>query len=159
MPASNLNHSGVDEYPLVAFHFKVTFSDVGGGADTSFQEVTGISSEIETESYVEGGENRYVHQLPKAVKHPNLVVKRGIAKMSSPLVEWCRSVLEMDFTEPIAPKSIRVVLLNEKGEPARAWIFANAYPVKWEVESFHSTKNEVAIEKIEFSYSHSNLEA
>lgn len=64
MPASNLNHSGVDEYPLVAFHFKVTFSDVGGGTDTSFQEVTGISSEIETESYVEGGKTAmYINYL------------------------------------------------------------------------------------------------
>ena len=28
---------------------------------------------------VEGGENRFVHQLPKAVKHPNLALKRGLA--------------------------------------------------------------------------------
>lgn len=158
MPVSDLNHSAADQYPLPAFHFKVTFSDLGGGGDTSFQEVTGISSEMETEVYVEGGENRFVYQLPKAIKHPNLILKRGLTQRDSPLVEWCRSTLEMDFTEPITPMSIRVVLLNEKGEPARAWFFANAYPVKWEVESFNSTKNEVAIEKIELSYTHSNLE-
>ncbi|TPW15554.1 MAG: hypothetical protein FD130_1178, partial [Halothiobacillaceae bacterium] len=37
-----------------------------------------------------------------------------------------------------------------------AWTFANAYPVSWEVESFSSTKNEVAIEKLELSYNYSN---
>jgi phage tail-like protein len=158
MSPKSPSHSATNEYPLPAFHFKVTFFGMGSDEDTSFQEVTGISSEIETESYVEGGENRYVHKLPKAVKHPNLILKRGIAKKSSPLVIWCRSVLEMDFVIPIIPQMMSVILLNERGEPARAWSFANAYPVKWEVESFHSTKNEVAIEKIELSYTHSSLE-
>jgi len=49
-----------------------------------------------------------------------------------------------------------VQLLNEKGMPKRAWSFMNAYPVSWEVDEFNSTKNEVAIEKIELSYTWSN---
>ncbi|MEN8128670.1 MAG: phage tail protein [Pseudomonadota bacterium] len=145
-----------DGYPPSAFYFKVVFAATQGMSDTSFQEVTGIGSEIETEDVIEGGENRYVHQLPKSVKHPKLVLKRGIAKMSSPLVVWCRSVLEADFTSPIVPMPINVFLLNENKTPIRAWSFANAYPVNWEVESFNSTKNEVALEKIELSYNYSN---
>lgn len=125
-------------------------------SDTSFQEVTGIGSEIETEPYSEGGENRYVHQLPKSVKHPKLVLKRGIAKMSSPLVIWCRSVFEADFMAPIVPMPIMVYLMNEDKIPIRGWSFANAYPVNWEVDNFNSTKNEVAIEKIELSYNYTN---
>ncbi len=127
-----------------------------GMADTSFQDVTGIGSEIETEDVVEGGENRYVHRLPKTVKHPKLVLKRGIAKMSSPLVVWCRTVFEGDLAVPIIPMPMTVFLLNENQIPIRAWTFANAYPVNWEVEDFNSTKNEVAIEKIELSYNYSN---
>lgn len=145
-----------DRYPPSAFYFKVVFSATLGMSDTSFQEVTGIGSEIETEDVIEGGENRYVHQLPKSVKHPKLVLKRGIAKMSSPLVIWCRSVLEADYISPIVPKPISVFLLNENKTPIRAWSFTNAYPVNWEVESFNSTKNEVAVEKIELSYNYSN---
>lgn len=144
-----------DAYPPVAFHFKVVFSASLGMKDTSFQEVSGIGSEIETESVVEGGENRYVHQLPTAVTHPKLVLKRGIASMTSPLVVWCRSVLEADFIKPIVPMPILVFLLNEQNIPIRAWSFANAYPVNWEVEPLHSTKNEVAIEKIELRYNYS----
>lgn len=125
-------------------------------SDTSFQEVTGIGSEIETEPYSEGGENRYIHQLPKSVKHPKLVLKRGIAKMSSPLVIWCRSVFEADFMAPIVPMPIMVYLMNEDKIPIRGWSFDNAYPVNWEVDNFNSTKNEVAIEKIELSYNYTN---
>ena len=88
-----------DGYQHPAFYFKVAFAATAGMSDTSFQEVSGIGSEMETEPYVEGGENRYVHQLPKSVKHPKLVLKRGIATMTSPLVLWCRSIFEGDFTE------------------------------------------------------------
>ena len=143
-----VSFSGSGDYPPSAFHFKVVFSATAGMADTSFQEVSGIGSEIDTEEVVEGGENRYVHRLPKGVKHPKLVLKRGIAKGTSPLVIWCRSVLEADFIAPIVPMPILVFLLDENGAPARAWSFANAYPVNWEVDDFNSTKNEVAIEKI-----------
>jgi len=143
--------SGAESYPLPAFFFEVI---IGSGGDTSFQEVTGIRNELETESVVEGGENRFVHQLPKAVKHPNLVLKRGIAKSDSSLVQWCKSVLEQDFTKAIETKELEVRLLNEEKEAVRSWSFVNAYPVNWEVESFNSTKNEVAIEKIELAYSH-----
>jgi phage tail-like protein len=71
-------------------------------------------------------------------------------------VIWCRSVMELDFIAPIVTQPISVYLMNENSIPIRAWTFANAYPVKWSVDSFNSTKNEVAIEKIVLSYTYSN---
>lgn len=147
---------GKGGYPPSAFYFKVVFSATMGMSDTSFQDVSGITSELETETVTEGGENRYQLQLPKAVKHPLLELKRGIASATSPLVVWCRSVFEMDFAVPIVPMPIAVYLMDENQVPIRAWTFANAFPVKWEVEGFGSTKNEVAIEKIALSYTYSN---
>jgi len=143
------------DYPPSAFYFKVVFGATLGMADTSFQDVSGISSEVTTEDVIEGGENRFVHKLPKGITHSNLELKRGIASMTSPLVVWCRSVMEMDFIVPVMAQPIGVYLMNENQIPIRAWTFANAFPVKWEVESFNSTKNEVAIEKIVLSYTYS----
>lgn len=142
------------DYPLPAFHFKVGFVATLGMLDTSFQEVSGISSEVETEPVVEGG-NQYVRHLPKSVKHPNLVLKRGIAPITSPLVIWCRAIMEANFMVPIVPMPLGVQLLNERNLPVRGWLFADAYPVKWEIEPFNATKNEVAIEKIELTYMYS----
>lgn len=147
---------GGDEYPPSAFYFKVVFGTTQGASDSSFQEVSGITSEMKTESIVEGGENRFVHKLPTSIERGNLELKRGIASASSPLVIWCRSVMEMDFMAPIVPQAIDIYLMNSNQEPIRAWNFANAFPVKWEVESFNSTKNEVAIEKIVLSYTYSS---
>lgn len=151
-----MSSSFSDMYLPSAFYFKVAFTATAGPADTSFQEVSGIAAELDTETVVEGGENRYVHTLPKGVKHPFLELKRGIAPLNSPLVAWCRSVFEMDFITSVVAQAIVVQLLDESMSPIRAWSFANAFPVKWEVEHFNSTKNEVAIEKIVLSYTYSN---
>lgn len=140
------------DYPPAAFYFTVCFDTTLRDADCSFREVSGISAERETETVVDGGENRYVLQLPKAAKNPRLVLKRGIAPMRSRLVKWCTSVLEGDLSQPIVPKLMWVSLLDEKGDPLRTWSFENAYPVKWEVEPFQASKNEVALEKIEIAY-------
>ena len=140
-------------YPPAAFYFRVVFEATRGKVDTSFQEVSGINATIETEEVPEGGE-LFPHRLPKAVKYDNLILKRGIAELSSPLVKWCKSVLETNFISPVAPRSIRVFLLDEKKVPRRAWMFANAFPVKWQVDAFNSVKNEVAIETIEFTYNY-----
>lgn len=142
-------------YPPSAFYFKVSFDAETNGSDSAFQEVSGITSEMKLEDVREGGENRFTHKLPTNVSHGNLELKRGIAPFESPLVEWCRNVMEMDFVEPITPKTVWVYLLDGQGEKIRGWSFENAFPVKWDVESFNSTKNEVAIEKIALSYTHS----
>jgi len=145
-----------DQYPLPAFYFKVVFSGLNGKTDTAFQDVRGIASEMETEEVHEGGENRFVYQLPKGVKHPQIELKRGIARLSSPVVQWCRQTLDSGWNQPIKTSLVSVYLLNANGDPARAWSFANAYPVKWEVDEFKSTKSEVAIETIVLSYTYSN---
>ncbi|HEX7645088.1 MAG TPA: phage tail protein [Burkholderiaceae bacterium] len=143
--------ASADTYPLPAFYFRVVFVGLPGNSDTSFQEVSGISTEMETEPIVEGG-NQYSLLLPKSLKHANLVLKRGIADVSSPLVQWCRDVLETDFTKAIVPSLVKVNLLGADATPLCGWQFTNAYPVKWNIDGFSSTKNEVAIETIELCY-------
>ena len=54
---------GEGTYPPASFYFKVVLSATLGLRDTSFQEVSGIVSELSTEEYAEGGENRYKHNL------------------------------------------------------------------------------------------------
>ena len=144
------------DYPVTGFYFKVSFSSTVGSQDTSFKSVSGLNQKLETEEVLEGGENRYVHKLPTKVSHPNLVLKRGIGKLSSPLIKWCQSVFEKDFATSIVPMPLLVHLLNEKGMPVRSWNVMNAFPVSWEVDEFDAMKNEVVLETIELSYTWSN---
>jgi phage tail-like protein len=141
-----------DDYPLPAFHFKVVFAATAGKSDTSFQEVSGMKATIDTESYTELGENGFVYQLPKPATYSNLILKRGIASMTSPLVLWCRSIFESEGRIPIVPMAIMVYLMDEKKIPKRAWGLTGAFPISWDVGSFNASKNEVAIETIELRY-------
>lgn len=140
------------EWPLPAFHFAVRFDPSSGITDAAFQEVAGIAPEMETEAFREGGENRFVHQLPKGVKNPRLVLKRGVAGSDSGLVKWCRSVLEGGLAMRIKPRQVEVQLMDGAGDPVRAWLFTGAFPVKWSVAEFRANKNEVAMETVELAY-------
>ena len=141
-----------NQYPPVAFHFEVVV-DGNRNSDTSFQEVSGLNVELDTEELVEGGENRFVHHLPKPAKHPKLVLKRGIAAKNSKLISWCKKTLESDFSTRFQLKQVDVHLLNKQGNVLYSWSMTNALPVSWEIEAFNATKNEVAVEKIELQYS------
>jgi phage tail-like protein len=136
----------------LAFQFALSFGSTTSIREAAFREVSGIGTEIELEAVAEGGENRFQHQLPKAARHTPLVLKRGIAPNGSALVDWCRRTLENGFAQKIELKVVQVFLLDIGGDPVRGWSFENAYPVKWSFEGFDSTKNQVALETIEFAY-------
>ena len=61
--------------PPPVFAFRVDID--GAESDTSFQEVSGLEVQFETEDVVEGGQNRFVHRLPTRTKYSNLLLKRG----------------------------------------------------------------------------------
>ncbi|HUB90427.1 MAG TPA: phage tail protein [Dyella sp.] len=135
-----------------AFYFTVSVNSSSSGPDSSFQEVSGIELTMEVDELREGGENRFVHQLPTGVKQKRLTLKRGVAPDSSPLVGWCKRTLEDGLSVQIELATVDVKLLDEKSNPLRGWSFTNAYPVRWEIDTFNSTKNEVALETIELAY-------
>ena len=101
---------------------------------------------------MEGGESRFIHQLPRGVKQGRLVLRRGLVRRDSQLLDWCIKVFEHELDEPILPRTIKVSLLDAEQNPMRAWIFQNAYPVRWDVQAFHAGKNELAIERIDLAY-------
>jgi phage tail-like protein len=139
--------------PPVAFHFSVVFIGfIPPVPDMAFQEVSGLETSLDLESVAEGGENRFVHQLPKPAKRSNLKLKRGMTTAASGLVQWCKSTLEGDFAVPIVPKDMTVSLLNEYRIPVAVWSIGNAFPVKWTVGNLDAMKNELAVETIELAY-------
>lgn len=139
-------------YPPVAFRFEVKIQGAGMASDVAFQEVQGLEAEIEVETVAEGGENTFVHRLPKALKHPNIVLKRGIETGGSGLSDWCRDVIEGGFQEAIKPADMEILLLDAGGSPLATWQVSRAYPLKWSVAGFDAMKNEIALESIEFAH-------
>ncbi len=143
-----------DDFLLpVAFHFAVSLDGAEVKApDAAFREVSGLETEIETEELREGGENTFVHRLPKGRRQGNLSLVRGLAVGDDPLVRWCTSVLESTLATEIPTATVLVKLLDADHQPIAAWSAQNCWPVKWQVGSFDAMKNEIAVETIELSY-------
>jgi phage tail-like protein len=142
-------------YPPVAFHFKVEFGfkkELHGVEanknDIMFQSVSGLSSELQTDSIKEGGENRFEHELPVRTKFANLVLKRGVMTDSS-LIKWCVSTFQ---NLEVRPVDLEIKLLNEKHEPLMTWAVKQAWPKKWAVEDLNAMESKILIESLELKY-------
>jgi phage tail-like protein len=136
-------------WPPVSFSFSVSISGVAGANEGSFQEVTGLQVKLGTEDVKEGGENRFVHRLPTPPKYENLVLKRGLFKGSSPLIDWARQGVE-SFT--FNPKTVLINLLDENGSPLASWNVLNAYPISLLMSEFKAQENNIAIETLELAF-------
>src|ERR1700741_2002598 len=108
-------------YPPPAFYFTVTVLGAPtADVDASFQEISGIQAETQVEDYAEGGENRFVHCLPKQAKYSNLVLKRGAVATTSFFALWCGQTIGANLSLPVLPSNLLVTLLNENGNPLMA---------------------------------------
>ncbi len=136
------------EYNIpVAFHFAVEFDDFLG-SDVKFQQVNGLSVTMQTEDYIEGGENRFVHKLPVRTNYATLELKRGFF-IDSELTDWVRDALEKF---KIRPMNLVVKLLNQDHEPLVWWKVINAYPIEWTIDSFNAEESKLVIESMKLNY-------
>lgn len=137
-------------YPPVSFHFKV---EVLGllypvDHDVCFTEVSGLSVDMTTEEFPEGGENRFVQKYPSRASYPELVLKRGLL-LNSEIYNWVRECIE-DYR--ITPRNIDIMLLNEQHQPLLTWHLVNAYPTRWSVSDLNAANSAVAIETLQLYY-------
>ncbi|CAM1355642.1 MULTISPECIES: phage tail protein [Tenacibaculum] len=138
-------------HPPVGFSFKVEFEDIPtSSGDNSFQSVSGLSVDLETEEIAEGGENRFKHKIPVRSKYPNLVLKRGML-VDSEVIKWCKKAL-VNFE--IQPININVMLLGEDEQAIQTWNVKHAYPVKWNVGDFNAEESKLVIETLELTYNY-----
>lgn len=135
-------------YPPVGFHFKVEFVGIGNDNDIRFQSVSGLTIEYDTESFKEGGENRFEHKLPLRTKYADLSLKRGMLT-DSKVIEWC---LKAFVNREFKPVQVNVLLLNEKHEPIKRWEIIDAWPKKWSVSDLNAQENGIVVETLDLAY-------
>jgi phage tail-like protein len=120
--------------------------DIQGKAVGYFTEVTGLSAEVETFTYSEGGMNEFQHKLPTRVKYPNLVLKRGMTTKAD-LQRWFqKSHVQAERT------TISLTMLDQEGTTIRTWSFVNAFPIKWTGPNFNASQSQLAVETIEIAH-------
>jgi phage tail-like protein len=149
-----------DRYQIVGFHFRVVFYGLSSQneVDMGFQSVSGLDVEMKTETYNEGGENRFSHRLPGRIKYSTLVLRRGIhSPEDSALTQWLQDAFQNQHIVPL--KNVQVDLLNENHEVLMRWDLYHVWPISWEVGELNAEKGEVLIETLELNYNYSELRA
>ena len=51
----------------------------------------------------------------------------------------------------IRPRTVSVLLMNEKSEPLRTWNVAHAVPKKWSVSDLNANENSIVVETLEMT--------
>ncbi|MEP7377642.1 MAG: phage tail protein [Chitinophagaceae bacterium] len=145
-------------YPPCGFYFKVEFIGVNGMDDDTeqrFQEVSGLSVEVEIDELHEGGENRFSYKLPKRAKYPNLVLKRGLLQ-NTKVLKWINDCISGYFEASPAsiaqPADIIITLMDEAGGETAVWNVVQAYPLKLSTSDFKASDNSIVVETIELAY-------
>jgi phage tail-like protein len=128
--------------PYLAVNFLVEIEGLIAGG---FSKVEGLDSAIDTQDYVEGGRNDYVHKVLKGTIYSPIVLSHGLTNIDT-LWAWHDRVRR----GVIQRKNGTVMLLDTRRLPVIWWNFADALPVKWVGPSFDaSADTQVAIERVE----------
>lgn len=136
-------------YPFPSFHFTVMFELFPQlPDDTRFQEVSGLSVEVQYETYKAGGNNAFEYRLPLRPKYNDLVLKRGYTLVSG-ITAWMIDAFE-NFN--YQPTNLIISLLDEEHIPVSSWYVVNALPVSWNVSSFNSEQSQLLIESMTLRY-------
>ena len=149
-PIPNLSLNSLLGMPL-SHRFGVFFFIAGvipNPLDIRFQRVSGLSTRVETEPMNNGGKNIITKRLPKRLTYDNLVLERGFV-VGSPLNLQLNDVMnEFKFFR----SDVLVTLFNEDAIPISAWMFKEAFPVRWATADLNAQEDRILIDTLELSF-------
>lgn len=134
--------------PYLNAHFRLS---IDGLTLADFSECSGLASEVGTEEYAEGGENRFTHTFPTRRSSPALVLKRG-SSANPALWSW---YAEWETLGLVTPRDGQVLLMTAvEGEtvPVRVWAFRRGFPTKIAGPDLNAQSPGVAVESIEIAH-------
>jgi phage tail-like protein len=114
----------------------------------AFQEVRGLSADLEVMTYAEGGRNDAVHQLPVRHSYGRISLRRGLVRDQA-LWGWYRAGQHGSLG---ARRDGAIVALTEMGLPAMAWTFRGGLAAKWTGPDLSSMTAAVAMEGMEIAH-------
>jgi phage tail-like protein len=150
MPTTIVNPQNRSE-PLIGAGFAV---QIGSEIKGWFTECSSLTIEREIKSYPEGGVNDYVHQLPGRLKRANISLKHGLA--GNELWEWFQKGA---YDGQVERRNVSIILYDAGLTEVNRWDLIDVYPSKWQGSGLNSSKNEIVVETLEFSYFGSEADA
>lgn len=141
--------------PFGSFGFKVAVSigtDTGINGNGLFQEVSGLSAQINVTDLVEGGCNYKTHKLLGNTTYSNVTLKRGLCDFS--MFKWIQDYMHRGKnSNPVRDNAnVTIELLDDKGQTRVVYRLERVVPVKWDGPSLSVMQDGIATESIEFAH-------
>ena len=149
VPPKSLNE--VLGHPMT-HRFGVFFFAAGWGLnplDIRFQEVSGLQAAITTRPDDSAASQLYRKVIPTGIEYSDLVLKRGVVT-GSPLAQQVQLAFN-DFK--LIRSDVIVTIFSEMGVPTGAYIFAEAYPIAWELGGLNANAQEILVDTLTLTYS------
>lgn len=140
MPAITTTRN--DELTVSRFYVEVDGLLVG-----SFQDCSGLSGEIEVETYQEGGLNSFEHKLPGRTSFGNVTLGSGVFSTLD-FWNWFYDV----SMGTVVRKNVSIVMYSQMYEEAMRWNLEAAYPVSWTGPSFTAGDASIAVHSLDLAH-------
>lgn len=124
--------------------------EIDGIIQAGFSEATVPDTSTDVVEYREGNELPSARKLPGLTKYGNITLKWGTTDSMEIYKKWRLPVEYGKMAD--ARKNIAVILLDEEGNPAARWEFANAWPIKYDAPDMNAKGNDIALETIEIAH-------
>ncbi|RMH78235.1 MAG: phage tail protein [Cyanobacteria bacterium J007] len=124
------------------------YVEIDSAIAASFSECSGLSIQVDKETFFEGGVNDQQRILLKQAKFDDITLKRGITNDLT-FWEWMNQILSTGAKER---RNINILVFNQAGETMQRWTLIGAVPVGWKTPSLQASGNSVAIEELTLAY-------
>lgn len=126
--------------PIPGYRFIVFLGNIIMG----FQKVSGISREVETETYHEGGMNTSVHIFPKYCSSERILhMEKGVCKgLEHP---FCLTGVRLEGP-------LNLIVMDNKGIPLKSYLFTGLILKSWEVGELSAEQNSILTNSFAVSY-------
>jgi phage tail-like protein len=132
-------------WPMVKFQFSVKIGEI----EAFFQEVTGLSAEMQEIEYRKGNSKEFsAVKMPGIKKFGNITLKKGVFKADKDF--W--ALYEAVKMNTVETSTVTISLLDETKKVAMSWTLANAFPSKISSTDMNAEGNKVAVETMELSH-------
>jgi phage tail-like protein len=131
-----------DPAVTVGFTVKIDGHDLG-----AFVSCEGLSFEVAIETREEGGNNRFVHQLPGKVKYTNIKFSRPINNNSARVANWFSTM-----SAPIKRTEAEICAVSMDGHVIAKWQLVGVIPVRWTGPSLSADSPKLATESLEIAH-------
>ena len=137
------------ERPYSQFNFLVQIGQDQDphATEAGFQEVSGLSNEVNTTEYRVGNEARNApRKIHSTYSVSDVTLSRGVIGHPG-LTDWLKQVREGKQAEAL--KDVTIKLLSEdRSTTAMTWILRNAFPSSYSGPSMNGTGTDVAVEEL-----------